>query len=389
MALLGAAASSAAAAEQPRDTERWSGRAEVGVEHDSNVHRAERLPDGSSAPAPATGPDAIVGSFLTRGVLGWSAADRLSARHDVAFSVLGATKLFWSEAARPENVAVVETSGSWGIRLGRRNRLRLSLPFYEVIQMVTPTERALGYGRDFRSATPSLRWTSVIGERGTLTVLGGYRHFVYKPSHSHDFGAPLIGLEGQWAFESEDGNNDWDLGAGVSAELRRFTGARFVPEPPNCAPRTCAPAPDPAGVRHQDQFLSGHLHLTWTGAVLVGAAYVAQWNRSNSYAEGLMRHIALVRFAAALPLGLYVAARGEMVIARYADPVSLAIGPTGISSVTVEEENRSQVRIELSRGLIGGFDLVARGSYYANPFGDRVAPYERLTATLSLTYSAE
>lgn len=362
---------------------------EAGVEHDSNVHRAEKLPSGSSAPAPATGPDAILSSFLTRGVLGWSAANRLGDRHDVAFSVLGAAKLFWSEEARPENVAVVETSGAWGIRIGRRNRLRLSAPFYEAIQMATPTERALGYGRDFRSTTPSLRWTSLIGARGALTVLGGYRYFVYKPARSHDFGAPLVGVEAQWAFESEDGSNDWEIGAGASAELRRFRGARFVPEPPNCARSACAPAPDPSGVRHQDEFLSGHLHLTWTGAVLAGAAYVVQWNRSNSYAEGLLRHIVVVRFAAALPLGLYLAARGEVVVARYADPVSLAIGPTGASSVSVEEENRSQVRLELSRNLVDGFELVARGSYYANPFGDRVAPYERLTATLSLTYSIE
>ena len=85
------------------DDERVSLHAEVGTEYDSNVHRAEQI---TGAPSPP-----VVASPLGRVALGWSAADRLGATQDVAFSLLGAAKAFWAPEARNENVGSVESLG--------------------------------------------------------------------------------------------------------------------------------------------------------------------------------------------------------------------------------------------------------------------------------------
>ena len=43
--------------------------------------------------------------------------------------------------------------------------------------------------------------------------------------------------------------------------------------------------------------------VTRTGRVLLGAGYAFHHNDSNSFGETLIRHIAIARVAAALPLG--------------------------------------------------------------------------------------
>src|SRR4051812_36042749 len=83
------------------DRERVTARAELGVEYDDNVHRAETIKGATDA----TGK---VGSGLARGVVSLSTSSALSQGQDVAFSILGAGKLFFAPAARNENVYVVE-----------------------------------------------------------------------------------------------------------------------------------------------------------------------------------------------------------------------------------------------------------------------------------------
>jgi hypothetical protein len=359
-------------------------RAEVGAEYDSNVHRVER---------PQAGADPAVASALARAVFGWSASDRLGERHDVAFSVLGASKVFLAPEARSENVAIVETGGSWRVDLGGRKRLALGTSYYEALQAGTAAERAIsGEARDFRSLTPSLGLSMGMGDGGALTVGGGYRWFVYKPLRSYDFGAPLLSLLYRWGKETADGTAEWEIAVGGAVELRRFAGSRFVPGPAGCDPRQCVPVAEPPPThRHVDQFSTGHIDVARTGRLLLGLGYAAQWNRSNSYAESLLRHVLTVRLTTPLVLGIYLAARAELVYAIYPDPVALALGPSGRPSNTFDEEARSQVRGELSRDLGGHLQLVARASFYFNTLNDDQgggsADYRRLTTTLSVAYN--
>jgi hypothetical protein len=120
---------------------------------------------------------------------------------------------------------------------------------------------------------------------------------------------------------------------------------------------------------------------------LVGAGYALQWNRSNSYAETVLRHVGTVRFAAPLPLGLYLAARSELVKVTYADHVTVAVGPTGQPSASIDDENRSHIRAELSRDLGAHLQVIGRYSLYVNALGQ--GRYQRQTGTVSLTFTLD
>ena len=187
--------------------------------------------------------------------------------------------------------------------------------------------------------------------------------------------------------ETADASADWEVVAGAGLELRRFAGARLIAQPSGCVPSSCTTTPDPGGARHVDEFVSGHLDVTRTGAVLVGAGYSLQWNRSNSYAESVVRHVGTVRFTALLPFRLYLAARTELVYATYPDRVTLAIGPSGQPSASIDDENRNQARAELSRDLGAHLQIVGRYTLYTNAFGQ--VQYGRQTATISLVYAAD
>jgi hypothetical protein len=117
---------------------------------------------------------------------------------------------------------------------------------------------------------------------------------------------------------------------------------------------------DPVGARHVDQFSSGQVDLTHTGSLLLGLGYTLQWNRSNSDTESVFRHVGMAKLASALPGHLFLAARAELVYATYPDHVVLAAGPTGSAMASIEDENRSQLRIELSRALTPALRVVAR-----------------------------
>jgi hypothetical protein len=374
-------------------------RAEVGAEYDSNVHRVEVI-RGMTAATPVASP-------VGRLVLGLSSAGRVGRAEDVAFSILGGVKGFERPEARNENVLVLETAGSWRAAVGERTQVAASTVYYEAVQAGTSAERELsGEARDFRSLSPVLRLGRFLGsspgeggqagqaaapsQPGQLDLALGYRWFTYKPNRAYDFQAPVLGLEYRQQRESDDGEADWELTAGAAVELRRFSGARLVPTPPEMCgtPGDCAPMIDPLGARHVDQFSSGHLELTRTGSLLLGLGYTLQWNRSNSDTESVFRHVGIAKLASALPGHLFLAARAELVYATYPDHVVLAAGPTGSAMASIEDENRSQLRVELSRALLPALRVVARYTLALNAFGQSVLEYRRQTATLSLSFSS-
>jgi len=373
-----------AAARAAEDHERVSARAELGAEYDDNVHRAETIKGATDAMG-------NVGSPVARGVVSLSTASLLAHGQDVAFSILGAGKLFLAPAARNEDVYVVENAGAWRIATDPHGKIGVGANYYEATQAGTPTEHALsGEARDFRSIVPTLRLARSLADAHTLGLAAGYRWFTYKPQRDYDFRAPVVAVEYRFSRETEDGTADWELTATAGLEMRRFAGGRVVTNPGPCAvPGSCPPIFDPTGARHADQFITGEVDLTRTGLVLASAGYAIQWNRSNSLSESLVRHVGIVRLTAPLPLGFYLAARAELVYATYPDGIRLAMGPSGQQSASIEDETRSQLRAELSRNLSEHLQLVGRYSFYANALGNGVGDYRRQTATLSLLYTTD
>jgi hypothetical protein len=143
-----------------------------------------------------------------------------------------------------------------------------------------------------------------------------------------------------------------------------------------------------------DNFVMTQAEVTRTGRILIGAGYAFHHNASNSFGETLIRHIAIARVAAPLPLGFYLAARADLLFAFYRDPVPVAQADmaqmvAGRPFVTIEDENRSSVRVDLSRDVVDRLRALLRYTFYANELGGNSGTYRRHTLLLSLSFSFE
>lgn len=366
-------------------TERLSLRAELGAEYDTNAQRTEIV--GSGSPA-------VIASPLARGVLAAQLADQIAPGHQIALGATLGGKLFTKTEARSEDVAVVSTSAQYRARLGPRGSGGLAGFYYEAFQRGpdAASSAASSQRADFRSLLPTARLGHAVGDGGELALTAGYRWVVFKPNHDYSFGAPTAALDLRWLAESADGAADWELGAGMGFEPRFFEGIALTKGtcPSGMPALTCPPVPSSAGTKRADQLYTGHAELTRTGAILLGAGYAVQWNHSNSVGETVQRHFLSLRLAAPLPVGFYLAARGDLLIARYADPVVLASGAVMQTYYPdIDRENRSSVRADLSRAVTDRVQLIARYTLYVSELGDSTGHYNRQTLLLSAAFTID
>jgi hypothetical protein len=237
--------------------------------------------------------------------------------------------------------------------------------------------------RDFRSLTPTLRLLFPVADLIDVAAGGGYRVFVFKSDRSFDFQAPTASLDLRWARETADGAADWEATVRGTFERRTFDGHPLV-----AACGACLPVSG-TGTR-VDEFATGAFELSRTGRVLLGAGYALHVNRSNSVGETVMRHFVTARLAGALPFDLYLAAHLELLFARYADHVVVAqTDIAGRPFASIDDENRNNLRVDLSRNLTDRLQLIARYTYYANESGSGDVTYRRQTALLSLAFTLE
>ena len=133
------------------------------------------------------------------------------------------------------------------------------------------------------------------------------------------------------------------------------------------------------------------LDVTRTGRVLAGIGYAFHYNASNSVGETVMRHFASARFASALPWRLYVAARADLLFAFYSERVAIGT-PTAPGSpyATIEDENRSSARVDVSRDIGEHWRIFTRYTFYANELGaNSPLTYRRHTVLLSAAFALE
>jgi hypothetical protein len=354
----------------PPDNERYALRAELGVEGDTNPHRTESV-NGVGPPREA--------SLLQRMVLAGTVFDTLGARQSLALNATVAAKYFDAPEARSENVAVAQAGAGWRVGLGESLRLTAAGAYYEAFQRTSPDPVVDADRRDFRSLTPTLQLGWLAAQAVDVTLTGGWRWLTFKPNRDYDFAGPTAAADVRWALQQDDGP-DWETGAGVSLEHRDFAGYAYAD---NCPP---AGLPCLSAVPRLDDLLVAHAELTRTAVVLLGAGYAFQYNWSNSAGETVMRHFAILRMAARLPGGVSLAARGELLFAFYRNAVHPSAGSAYIS---IEDENRSSVRVDLSRDLTDRLRLFARYSLYVGELGNSAFQYNRQTLLLSLAFTFE
>jgi hypothetical protein len=363
--------------EEPADHEHYQLRAEIGTEYDSNAHRMEQL---------ATSQSVLVASFLQRFVAIGQLVDQIAPRQAIAVSATAAAKIFDAAAAHSETVAIAQSSLMWRLALGPRTALAPSGSYYEAFQSWGPEGDPAGERRDFRSLAPALELRTGPSNAVQLAFASGYRWLLFKPDRDFDFQGPTAGVNLRWLYDTE-GSADWETRLGAAVEYRRFGGPAHVG---NCSPDglPCA-GPD----TRADDLVMAEADVTRTGRVLLGAGYAFHHNGSNSFGETLIRHIAIARVATALPLGLYLAARADVSFVFYRDsvPVARAANATpmigGKLFVNIEDENRSSVRVDLSRDINDRLSALLRYTLYANELGSSGGKYRRHTLLLSLAFT--
>jgi hypothetical protein len=349
---------------------RYDLRGELGGEYDSNVHRTEII-EGAANPA-------VVGSPLARAAVSGQLADVIADRQQITLAATLAGKLFGASQARDEDVALASSSGRWRLALNADTGLAVQGLYYEAFQRASSDPAAADDRRDFRSMTPALQIDRRISDSVVLIAGGGYRWFVFKSDLDFNFQGPLATLDLRWTGESADGNTDWELTGGAGVERRAFAGSAV----------TIASVPP---TPRRDTFVLGHVELTRVGKLLLGAGYALQWNDSNSYGDALTRHVFTARLATPLPFACYLAARAELILALYRDTVTLGTAQTTGALLSIDDENRSSLRVDLSRALSDRLLLLARYTLYANELGVSapVASYWRQTILLSLAFTFE
>ncbi len=352
--------------------ERLTLRGEAGLEYDSNAHRVELIAGAVNPP--------IVGSLVQRLVLSSALSDVIAGGQAVSMNATLAGKLFDAAAARDEDVAIAQTGLAWQRALRPGVGLGLAGAYYEAFQRASTNLVDALERRDFRSLAPTAQIAWQVTDGLDLSATAGFRWFVFKPDRDFDFQAPTAALDVHWARAS-DGGADWEASAGASFEDRAFGGPALNGNCP--APGFACAGPD----TRRDAFVAGRLELTRVARVLAGVGYALQDNRSNSYGESVIRNAFSARFAAPLPFGFMLAARGELVFANYPQPPPLGQITVGTSTTveSIDTENRSSLRVDLSRALTDRLRLVARYTAYVNELamGSPVS-YHRQTALLSL-----
>ena len=362
----------------PADTEHILIRAEVGTEYDSNAHRVEQL---TSAANP------VVGSFLQRFVVTGHVVDQIDPYQAVAVTATAAAKVFDAAAARNETVAIAQSSLMWRAALDEKTALAPSAAYYEAFQSWGPEGDPAGDRRDFRSLSPTLEFRRVLSTRLDLGIAAGYRWLLFKPDRDFDFNGPTAGINLRWLTDTDGA--DWEARTGAALEHRNFAGPVQVGDCGAPAGLPCA-----GTAMRVDDFITAQAEVTRTGRVLLGLGYAFQHNASNSFGETLIRHIATARIAAALPLSLYLAARADLLVVSYRDPVPIvAVDTTQMMTArpfaSIEEENRSSARVDLSRDIGERVRALLRYTFYANELGNNLGKYRRHTLLLSLSFAFE
>jgi len=357
------------------DPARYDLRVELGTEYDSNPDRSEQIAN-YAPPIPQTGP-----SPLARLVAAGNWASALGQSGGLSLSGAVAGKRFFDQTARGDDVLIAQAGANGTLRVARRTTLGLAGSYYDAFQR-GPVDR-----RDFRSLAPALRIEQGFARAAQLTLGGGYRWFTFKSDDNFSFAGPTAFVTARQMFPGnlERGGADWEWTAGASLEWRGFEGLACINE--TCTAETSAPP------RRLDRFWVSHVELARTTTFLLGAGAALHINQSNSRGEGLLRGVFHLRAVVPLPWALSLSSRADLAATHYWTSLPLAQVAqdpnAGAPLVSIEDENRSTLRIELARPLAQGFEIGARYVIYSSFPSRGSVDYRRQTALLYLAVFEE
>jgi hypothetical protein len=361
----------------------------VGPEYDSNANRAEVV-------AGAEDPDHPVGSFLLR----TTAGARLTWKTDrsvLRLSVGAGGKIYFDPAVFDQDVFALSIAAEERVRVARFFHVALVGDYYDAWQLHIAPFRA----RDFRSGAALAR-IYFVDPLGEVALTGGYRGFQYKPDPYFDFqAAQATAYNVARLVFGANGEHELDVGATYHLERRWFNGVIQYFQPDPTAPLG-QPGPMPpcaygqpiqdrcllAGkAQRMDWFHEAGLEVTYVGPLLVGLGYGLQLNESNSFGQSLIRHVVTLKLAYRFPWQLYATLKAQLYASVFLDPVLLDRAFNTQQFITIEDENRNNVIVDLERPIGStGLAVNARYSVFTNEITPSPVSFLRQVVYLGLTY---
>jgi len=326
----------------------WHLAAEGGPELDSNALRVNQ-PQTTDLAAPAA-----AALFRLSGSAGVKL--RLFERHLVALDYGGGAKIFVMDEGRPADELVQYASAGWGLPVGA-SALLVSGSYYDAFLRSST--------RDFRMGAAGVQLAMgrlPAGLRATFDL--GYRGLAYKPLPDYGFHALAGGLGVSWRGSSgpEHALVEWELRAAYLAGLRFFAGP-VISLPERCGSGSEFPCAEDAARRDLHHQL--RLEARYLGSASGGLTYSLEVNRSNSYGESFVRHALGLRFTASMAWGLFLTAKATLQLSRFQDPFLISQVST-VSFASVDDENRSNLLVQLSKELSDRWAINLRWSLYVN-----------------------
>ncbi|HWN67181.1 MAG TPA: hypothetical protein VNM90_06050 [Haliangium sp.] len=380
LALVGLAEARAQA--QPAQ---WHLAFDSGAELDTNIHRCE---SGGSDCVVQAAPLARTSAKMS---LGWQPAQggRLQL---VGF---GGARWFAEELDRGENLAVLSGDARYLWDLPARNAaLGARGGYYDTFGYAAPVGAGVTQ-RHFAVANAELHLTLAGGESHELTMLGGYRHFRYKPDADFDWGGEHYGARyrtTRWLDGPEAATASIELSASYELERRGYQGAAL--RNGSCPEDTPGPCLYLTDQRRSDLAHRGSAEAVYTGDRLYSARYqldVVDSNSAGPYAQ--VRHRLELGVTSELFAGLFATAEATLQVIRYRDVLLLAPGsdlpmpePGSDFFVPVDEENRNAFSLHLARDLGRVWSLEARYALYTSALAAPELDYQRQLFYVGVAY---
>ncbi len=321
-----------------------AGGVRAGAEFDSNANRLE----GEQARA----------DFLARYFANVALQGRAGSRGSVTFDVNHGGK-FFAEQADADTLLTQ-------VALGYRHRLTSNVGAWTQFDIKDRTERISirDYNRGGLAGGLDLSIGDVFARAGA-----GWRYFAYKPSP--EFSSSNV--EGQasvgWQFAER-----WQASLGYTFAHRDFDTPRLTVDSSDSTSIASVAAEE-----RSDRFHFGQLSVAFRGPVIAQATYALAINTSNSFGQGLTRHILDLTITSELFWDLLASARLELQRTSYADPVLID------ASFIIDEDNRNAIVASLARPFLGDWEVELRYSVYLQEFGVG-SDYSRQTVLLAVGY---
>jgi hypothetical protein len=382
LVLAGVAYPGATAAE-PKSKTNWKLSVEGGSEYDTNLHRVEVL-------------EGEIGGVDEGAVM------RSAAHYQIAHSpapgklfsleTIGTTKLFTVPEGQSENLAILYANGRYQQRWGKTRALvGARANYYEAFDI-----RPFGEGEDpvvgrsFSTTDAELSLTVPSEDEDRVAMIAGYRDFVYKPDADFNWRGEHLGLRYTTMFWLGDPDKDEeaasiDFRAEYRIDNRSYEGAAFR----NACSESEMVVPDCFVPTFENRSDLNHLLViegSYTGSHIFSLLYAAEVVDSNSYGQASVRHRVEGAITTEAPGEIFLTAKAVVRFNRFLDPLLLARDVQSQTFVSIEDENRNSLSLDLARDMGENWGLEARLALYSNEFATEVVSFRRQTAYLGALY---